>query len=179
MGTLTPADWCMVAVLAICTLQAARRGFFMEAFSLAGLVVGIGLASWNYPRLVPFFARWIHSGAVDEAVAFLTIVLGTMIVAGILGRIIRWSARTIGLGWVDRLLGAIFGLIKGAVLVTLAVMLLMAFWPESPVLHSSRLGPMFITAARESSLATPAALRDKVHDGARILHEHTPAWLER
>ena len=165
------ADWVIVAILLLCTVQAARRGFFLEAFSLAGIVVGVGVASWNYTRLLPWFEGWLRSQALADAAAFLTIALLVMVAAGLVGRAIRWSVRSIGLGWADRLLGAAFGLAKGAVLVTLGVMLLVAFWPGSPALRGSRLGPYFVVVARESTVGTPAGLRDKVHYGARLLHE--------
>ena len=177
------ADWVIVAVLLFCTLQAARRGFFLEAFSLAGIVVGVGVASWNYTRLLPWFQGWLRSQALADAAAFLAIALLVMIAAGLIGRAIRWSMRSIGLGWADRLLGAAFGLVKGAVLVTLGVMLLVAFWPGSPALQGalggSRLAPYFVAVARESTVGTPAGLREKVHYGARLLHERMadfPKW---
>ena len=177
------ADWVIVAILLLCTVQAARRGFFLEAFSLAGIVVGVGVASWNYTRLLPWFGSWLRSQALADAAAFLAIALLVMVAAGLVGRAIRWSVRSIGLGWADRLLGAAFGLAKGAVLVTLGVMVLVAFWPGSAALQgalgSSRLAPYFVAAARESTVGTPAGLRDKVHYGARLLHDRVaalPRW---
>ena len=163
----------ILAILLLCTVQAARRGIVVEAFSLAGAVAGIAIASWNYTRLVPWFATWVRLPALAEAGAFLLITLLVMVVAGVVGRLIRWSMRTIGLGWADRWMGAGFGLVKGAVLVTLGVMLLVAFWPGSSALRGSRLGPYFVAAARESSVGTPEALRSKVRFGARLLRERT------
>ncbi len=173
------ADWVILVVLLLSTLQAARRGIFVESFSLAGIVVGVGVASWNYTRLLPWFEGWLRSAALAEAASFLAIALTVMIVAGIVGRVIRWSMRSIGLGWADRLLGAAFGLVKGGALVTLGVMLLVAFWPGSSVLAGSKLGPYFAAAARESAVGTPEGLREKVRYGARLLREHTPGFLAR
>ncbi len=173
------ADWVIVVILLVCMAQAARRGIFVEAFSLAGIVVGVGVASWNYTRLLPWFGGWLRSQALADAAAFLSIALVVMIAAGAVGRVIRWSMRSIGLGWADRLLGAAFGLVKGGVLVTLGVMLLVAFWPWSTALQGSRLGPYFVTAARQTTVGTPAGLRDKVRYGARLLHEHTAGLLVR
>ena len=173
------SDWIIVTVLLLSVLQAARRGFFVEAFSLAGIIVGVGVASWNYTRVLPWFDGWLRSPALADAAAFLAIALLVMIAAGIAGRLIRWSMRTIGLGWADRLLGAVFGLLKGVVLVTLGVMVLVAFWPGSPALRGSRLGPFFVAAARKSMIGSPAVLREKVQYGAKLLHEHLPDTLLR
>lgn len=176
-------DWIIVAVLLLCTLQAARRGFFVETFSLAGIVAGIGVASWNYTRLLPWFQGWLRSVALADAASFLCIALAVMLAAGLVGRLIRWSVQSIGLGWADRLLGAAFGLVKGAVLVTLSVMVLVAFWPGSPILQGSlkdsRLVPYFVAAARDSTFGTSAGLQQKVLYGTRLLHEHGKDLLGR
>ncbi len=164
-------DWVIVAVLAICAVQAARRGIFVEAFSLGGLIAGIGIASWNYTRLLPWFSGWLRQRALAEAAAFLCIVVAVTVLAGLAGRLIRSLVRTVGLGWADRLLGATFGLLKGGVVVTLGVAVLLAFWPGSSTLEASRLGPYFVTAAKESAVGSPEGWREKVRFGARLLHE--------
>ena len=45
------ADWVIVAVVLLSTVQAAYAGFFQEAFHLAGLVAGYLLAAWQYQRV--------------------------------------------------------------------------------------------------------------------------------
>ena len=54
-------DWLILVVLLISVLSAAKNGFFLEVFSLAGVVLGLLLASWNYQKLLPWVARWVHS----------------------------------------------------------------------------------------------------------------------
>ena len=170
-------DWIIAAIVLLCVWGAARTGFFVEAFSLAGTVLGLLLASWNYTRALPYFTPWLGSRALAQAAAFLAIALAVMLVAGIIGRIIRWSAKSVGLGWADRLLGAGFGLVKGCVLVTLGVMAIAAFLPGSAWLRESRLSPYFLAAARRSSIVTPEALGVRIRQGVAIIHEHQPAWL--
>ncbi len=165
------ADWIILAVLLLSALHAARRGIFVEAFSLAGLLIGLGAASWYYGRIEPWFTGWLPSPALAAASAFLLIVLASALTAGLLGRLLRGLVRTVGLGWADSLLGAAFGLLKGGVVVTLGVAVLLAFWPGSGALEGSRLGPYFASAARGSALASPERWRDKVRFGARLLHE--------
>ena len=48
---MTLVDWIIVVVLAVAVLAGIARGFFRSAFSLAGLIVGLTLAAWNYWRL--------------------------------------------------------------------------------------------------------------------------------
>ncbi len=136
-------DWAIVVILIISVLSAAKHGFFVEAFSLAGVVLGLMLASWNYQKLLPWISPWVHSSGVAEAIAFIVIAIAVMVIAGLAGRLIRWSVRSIGLGWADRFIGAIFGLLKGCVLVTLGIMAIAAFLPHATWLERSKIAPYF------------------------------------
>lgn len=171
-------DWLIVIVLLVSVLSAAKNGFFLEVFSLAGILVGFVLASWNYQRLLPWLTRWVHSLPAAGALSFLLIALGVMLLAGILGRMVRWSIHSIGLGWADRLLGAIFGLIKGIVLITIAVLVIAAFFPKATWFQRSRLAPEFLSAAHRASAIAPQDLELRVRDGVMSLRKSEPHWLK-
>ena len=171
------ADWIIAIVVLVCVLSAAKTGFIVEVFSLAGLVLGLLLASWNYQKLLPWVAGWIHSLPAAEAVAFLMIAIGVMIVAAIAGRIVRWSVRSVGLGWADRLAGAAFGFVKGCLLVTVAVMVAAAFWPKTTWFQSSRMAPYFLSMARQSTLVVPSDLGERVRKGVETIRNAQPEWL--
>lgn len=171
-------DWLIVVVLLVSVLSAAKNGFFLEVFSLAGVIIGLVLASWNYQRLLPWLTHWIHSLAAAEALSFLLIALGVMLLAGLLGRVIRWSVHSIGLGWADRLLGAIFGVIKGFVLVTIAVIVIAAFFPKASWLQNSRLAPCFLSAAHSVSITAPHGLEQRIRKGVGSLQRSEPEWLK-
>ncbi len=171
-------DWLIFVVLLVSVLSAAKNGFFVEVFSLAGVVAGLLIASWNYQRLLPWVARWIHSYPAAEALSFLLIALGVMILAGILGRVIRWSVHSIGLGWADRFVGAIFGFIKGCVLVTLAILVVAAFLPQATWFQQSRLAPYFLSAAHQASVVTPAELGERIRQGVVTIRNAQPQWLK-
>lgn len=171
-------DWLILIVVLVSVLSAAKKGFFLEVFSLAGALLGLVLASWNYQRLLPWITRWIHSPPAAEAVSFLLIALGVMLIAGLLGRVIRWSVHSIGFGWADRLFGAIFGFVKGFVLVTIAVLVVAAFFPQAPWFRNSRLVPCFLTAAHQASIAAPGVLERRIRDGVGMLRSSEPDWLK-
>lgn len=174
---MTPVDWAIAAVLVISVLSAAKHGFFIEACSLAGVVLGLLLASWNYGRVMPWFSPLVHNPAIAEFLGFLAIALGVMVVAGLVGRALRWSAKSIGLGWLDRLAGAAFGFLRGCVIVTLGVMAMAAFLPEKGWLNGSRLAPRFFAMAHTSAAVTPTELGEKIRDGLRLIQEAQPEWL--
>lgn len=170
-------DWLIVVVVLVSVLSAAKNGFFLEIFSLAGALVGLVLASWNYQRLLPWITRWIHSLPAAEALSFLLIALGVMLLAGLLGRVIRWSVHSIGLGWADRFMGALFGFVKGFVLVTIAVLVIAAFFPQASWFRNSRFAPCFLTAAHRISITAPHGLERRIRVGVGTLRRSEPQWL--
>lgn len=175
---MTIVDWLILVVLVVSVLSAAKSGLFVEVFSLAGLILGLLLASWDYQRLTPWVGRWVRSVPLDQAVSFFIILLATMIVASIAGRFVRWSIQSVGLGWADRMAGAAFGLLKGCVLVTIAVMVIAAFWPGATWFRRSRLAPEFLSMARRVAVVAPADLADRIRSGVDVLKKEQPDWLK-
>lgn len=175
---MTSIDWAILAILVISVVTAAREGLVVEVFSLAGLVVGLLLASWDYQKLTPWVGSWVHSVALAQALAFLLIALGVMLAAALAGKFIRWSVKSIGLGWADRVAGAAFGLVKGCVLVTIAVMVIAAFWPSATWFRRSRLAPGFLTMAHRVAVVAPADLEHKIRAGVVVLRRDQPDWMK-
>ena len=164
-------DWGIVAILVVSVLLAAAQGFLHEVISLAGVVAGYLLAAWEYWRVATWFGPYVKSQEVAEIVAFLAIFFAVVIAAGIFGRIARWLAKEAGLGWADRVLGAVFGLVRGGAIVAVLVLALAAFAPASQVLGRSVLGGYFLVAARGMSWLAPATLRQKLRLGVAAMRE--------
>jgi membrane protein required for colicin V production len=104
-----------------------------------------------------------------DLIAFLVIALLVMLLAGLAGRLLRGLFRGVGLGMVDRLLGAVFGLVKGCFVVTLVLMGIVAFLPRQAWLDNSRLAPVFLTAAHGGSHVVPFDLGEKIRQGLQAL----------
>jgi membrane protein required for colicin V production len=159
------ADWIILLVLLLSIAQAASSGFFQEAFGIAGLVFGYLIAAWGYRSLADHFASYISSRWLGEIVAFLAIFLGVMIVAGILGRIVRWIMKEAGLKVVDRFLGGALGLVRGCLLVAIVLVSMTAFTPTSRWLQGSSLAPYFLVVGRAAIWVAPSELRAKFYQG--------------
>jgi membrane protein required for colicin V production len=171
-------DWVIAAIVVLSVIGAAKNGFFIEAFSLAGVVAGLLIASWNFQRLMPWLQQFVHNPAIAETIGFLAIALAVMIAAGLVGRILHKTAHSIGLGWLDRLVGAAFGFLKGCIVVTLGVIALTAFFPSCGWLNHSRFAPYFLSAAHTSAAVTPEQLGARIRDGVRIIRNTQPDWLK-
>jgi len=164
------ADWAILGVIVFSVVMAIAEGFFHQAFSLAGLIVGYLLAAWQYRRLPEWFSPQLKSPWLGEIVAFVAIFLGVVILAGIAGRITRWVMKEAGLSLFDRLLGGLLGLLKGALFVSVILMGMTAFTPTSKWLEGSGLAPYFLVVGRAAIWLAPSQLRSKFYEGLGLLH---------
>lgn len=165
------ADWIILLALVVSVVQAASSGFFQEAFGIAGLVFGYLLAAWQYRRLAGHFEAYISSKWLGEIVAFLAIFLGVMILAGILGKIVRWLMKEAGLNVVDRFFGGLLGLVRGCLLVAIVLVSMTAFTPTSRWLQGSALAPYFLVVGRAAIWVAPAELRAQFYKGLEYVRK--------
>ena len=172
------ADLLIVIVLVVSVVSAFVKGFFVEIFSLAGIVLGLFIAAANYGGVSLWVLRVVHNREAANLIAFLLIALLVMVLASIAGRLLRSLFRGVGLGIVDRLLGAAFGLVEGCVVVTLVLMGIVAFLPRQDWLSNSRLAPVFLTAAHGGSQVVPFALGEEIRQGLQALRTGQPNWLK-
>lgn len=171
MNTLAPFDWALLIVLCGSALLAFWHGFLVEICALAGLVAGVVLAGQYYLEVTPWVQRFVHERGPAAAIAFLLVALTVMLAAGIVGRMLRWMLRRVGLGWADRLAGAAFGLVKGYVLAALAVAALVAFFPHQPWLEQSKLVAYFMPGAQGSAAVLPRELGVRMQSGLHHLEQ--------
>jgi len=163
------ADWIILAFLAFSVIGAAVEGFFHEAFHLAGLVVGYLLAAWQYQRLAGWFAPHLKSPWLGEIAGFLIIFFAVLILAGFAGRLTRWMMKKAGLTTIDRFLGAVLGLLRGALVVAIVLTAAAAFAPAQKWLEQSQLAPYFLVGGRAAIWLAPSELRQRFYQGVDYL----------
>ncbi len=175
---MNPLDWLLAALLAYSVVRAILRGFFQEAFALGGLILGFLFACWFYRSLAVDLRGLINSPQIAQLAAFLLILATTMILASLLGKLLRHTASAVGLGFADRLLGAIFGLVRGAILGVALLLAVTAFLPTAPWIENSHLAPYFLRAAHAVSFVMPSDLKLRLLDGLNRLKHTTPDWIK-
>jgi membrane protein required for colicin V production len=170
---MTVVDWIIVVVLAAAVLTGIARGFFRSAFSLVGLVLGLVVAAWNYWRLAAVLKIMIHSVEIANAIAFAVIALLVMALAAILGSLLAKFFEKVGLGCLDRLAGGIFGFIEGLVFVMVAILVTVAFFPQTVWLTEARLPRYFFGALHVSIRVTPSRLSERVRKELQTLESES------
>jgi membrane protein required for colicin V production len=171
-------DCFLIAVLVYSTIVAFIRGIIVELFSLGGLIAGIVLAAWNYHHVALLLDRFITSLAIAQIVAFLLIILCVMVLCTLLGKAMNRTAHAVGLGFFDRLLGAVFGFARGCLLGVAILMAVAAFLPRSQWIANSQLTPYFLAGAHAVSFVVPHDLRQQILNGAVQLKHDAPDWIK-
>ena len=167
---MTAADWLIVVVVLLNVIAAAIQGFFAEALSMAGLVIGYIIAAWQYQRLAEWLMSFLKSELLADIFGFLIIFFAVLILFSIAGRMARKLMKAVGLSGFDRFLGALLGLVKGGLVVAVVLMGLTAFTPTSQMLEKSVLAPYFLVVGRAAIWVAPSEMRARFYEGLDFLH---------
>lgn len=127
---LSWVDWALLAVLVLSVLVGVLRGLVFELMSLAGWVVAYVAAVWFAPQAAPHIPIGTAGSALNHSAALAACFVGTLIVWGLLARLVRMLIAATPLTVPDRILGAAFGALRGGVLL-LALATVVALTPAA------------------------------------------------
>ena len=168
---MTVSDWLICALVLVNVITAAMQGFFSEALTMAGLIVGYIVAAWQYRSLAAWFERFLKNPWLAEIVGFLLIFFAIVLLFGVAAKIARWIMKEAGLSGFDRFLGGVLGLLKGGLMVAVILMGMTAFQPTSKLLQNSTLAPYFLVVGRAAIWLAPSELRARFYQGLDLIHQ--------
>lgn len=132
--SITLADGIVLAILLISALLAFARGFVHEVLAIAGWIGAIFATIYGLPLVRPYARSFIDNTTIADIGAGVAIFLLSLIFLSLLTRAIAGQVRNSQLNALDRSLGFLFGLARGAVLV--AIIYIAVDWlvprPEQP-----------------------------------------------
>ena len=109
-------DYIIIGIIAFSILVSLLRGFVREVLSLGSWVVAFIVASQFYPYLAAYLTQ-IESMYIRNGTAIAILFVLTLIVGAIVNYVISQLVDKTGLSGTDRVLGAAFGLVRGALIV--------------------------------------------------------------
>jgi membrane protein required for colicin V production len=128
-------DIVVIAVVALSALIAFLRGFVREVLTIGSWLGASLVTLYGFPLAEGKFEQWISSKMAADIVCGVSLFLVSLIVFSIVSHIIAGFVRGSALTAVDRSLGLLFGLVRGAILVSLAYMLVL--WADPNILQGA------------------------------------------
>lgn len=143
-------DIAVLTVIGLSILLAAVRGAVREAFHLGGWIIAFLVSSAYAGALSLALPAVIEHPGLRMAISFVLLFIGTLILAALVGLLVSKAARSAGLGFADRMLGAIFGLARGLLIVVAVVLVAgLTSVPREPFWREARLSdPLEVIALR-------------------------------
>ena len=130
-------DIAMIVAMALSALVGAVRGLTLELLSLAGWVVAWFAGLWLGPLLSPHLPFGAVGSPLNVVASFACAFLGVLVVWGLMARAVSAAVKRTPVSSVDRLLGAGFGLLRGAAGL-LAVVAVLAHTPAASTTSTDR-----------------------------------------
>jgi Uncharacterized membrane protein, required for colicin V production len=171
-------DIAIVIIVVLLIIRGFFRGIVQEAATLLGLIASFLLASLYYQDLAFWLERFTPNHKIILSFfCFVFLFILFIFLFNFLGILARKAIRLTLLGWLDRTLGGLFGLIKGAVIIFILVTILTVFYPKSALLvENSRFFPTSLAITERLTLLIPYKIKDDFLAKKKTLQNF---WEER
>lgn len=120
---MTSFDYLVLAILGLSIVLSVMRGLVLEALSIVGWVLAFFVAKSYASQLVPMMPEAIPTESLRVMAAFIMVFLATLLISSLLSIALASLFKKLGLGWLNRALGGLFGLSRGIIIVCLLVFL--------------------------------------------------------
>jgi len=121
---MNPLDIGVIAVIGLSAVFAFARGFVREALSIVAWVGAGFITLYGEPTVYAMVDPMVHNPLLTQLIAWFGLFIASLVVLTILTGIVARAVRSTGLSPIDRTLGFVFGLLRGAFIVSLAYLLL-------------------------------------------------------
>ena len=122
--TFTPPDILILIILGFFTFSGFKNGFIKEAARIVGMGFGFFAAHNFHDDLMPFLEVHISNPNILTVVSYLGVFCITLVIINTLAMVLQKFFELILLGWLNRLLGTLLGLIKGIFVVSIIIFIL-------------------------------------------------------
>jgi membrane protein required for colicin V production len=141
---LATADIVILAIVLLSALIGLARGLFKEVLSLATWAAAVGLGVFFAQEAAGYLTGIIEDDMIRLVAAFGGIFIGTLIAGGLVQWLIGKLVETTGLTGSDRLLGFLFGAVRGVLVCLVGLIAIKAFAQTADWWEASRLIPALL-----------------------------------
>lgn len=156
-------DYAVIFVMLVSIGVGAVRGAIREVINIAGWVVAFIGAHAFAGTLAPYFADWMAEPVYRVALAWIAIFLAVLIVAAMIASLASELVRKLGLSGLDRVLGALIGVARGALLVLVLTLVAgMTKFPQTSMWKSAASTPLLEVVALHARALLPDSLAARI-----------------
>ena len=132
-------DYIILGIIGLSAVISLVRGFVREALSLAVWVLAFWVA-WTFFRELAEQIDWFTVPSVRLCVSFAILFIATLMLGALVNFLVGQLVDKTGLSGTDRLIGIFFGAARGALLISVLVLLAgLTPFPNDPWWHESQL----------------------------------------
>lgn len=139
------ADGFIFAIIAISAVISLWRGFVREALSLVTWAAAFIVARLFSPNVDILLSKTIEVPSLRIGVAFLLLFVGVLIIGALLSKLIQLLVKATGLSGTDRMLGMVFGALRGVLIITVLIALFRPMIEDDVWWQDSYLAPYFVS----------------------------------
>jgi membrane protein required for colicin V production len=156
-------DYAVLGVIAVSLAVGAWRGLVREVVSILGWVIAFLAANLLAGPLGPAMPQVIPSAELRVAAAYVAIFVASLIVTSLAGLLLSKMVHAVGLGGLDRVLGAGFGTLRALLIVLAAAVLAgLTSAPRQLWWRDSASGPLLAQAAGALRPLLPQTLAERL-----------------
>lgn len=167
---MTYVDWIVVAIIVLSAGLAWMRGFMRELLSIGGWIAAGVVTFFGVPAAEPIASQYIPDPLFAKIAAGIVIFVVTLIICSIIGHFISKRVQGSLLGPVDRTLGLLFGIVRGALVVCILALPLDYMWPPPtlppPAIANAMSLPMASKGANFLRSLIPQSLINRAEETA-------------
>lgn len=173
-------DVAILVVMGVFALYAAIKGMARLAIGVAGIFLGVALASLYGDALADRLGGWFESEAARRFAALSLIFLGTVAAAMVVAWLVVRTLKAAKLRWIDRLAGAGVGILLAAALISAAMVPLTAMLPqENTLLEDSFMAPWVLRISAVASSLVPEKMKARFDAARQRLKERSGDVLKK
>jgi membrane protein required for colicin V production len=145
-------DAIILIITAVSSIFGLWRGFVREVLSLLAWIAALLIARVYSEAFAPALSNWIANEAMQQMFAFAILFMATLLVGALINHLVAKLISISGLKLTDRLLGAVFGVARGVVIVMVFVYFGGGFFQTEPWWSESRLIPYGVQLVEMSKM---------------------------
>jgi membrane protein required for colicin V production len=159
-------DILLIVIVGSSVIAGFAAGFARAGIGFIAAIVGMVLAFWFYGTPAAAIHRYVGSVTLSNVLGYLIVFLFCMAIGGLIAKLFSKLFKWTGLSWLDHIVGAGFGFIRGMLVAVAFVAVLMAFTPSPPPnwMIGSAAMPYVIDASNMCAALAPHAVKEAFNE---------------